>query len=143
MRNSLLTFLILLACIFSNEQACAKISLAKNDSLQPGLIEFRTAAAIDSLEKRSRGKLEIKGYRVQIFLGSYNDAKNSRAKFLNLGIPIQAYINQNTPDYVVRVGDFRNLLEANKYFSEIKQQYPSAFIVADKIEPSRLTKRAE
>lgn len=106
----------------------------------PGLITFENAERVDSLEKKLRGKNEMRGYRVQIFLGSYADAKNMRAKFLASGMKMQAYIVQNTPDYVVRVGDFRTALEAQKHFAELKKIYPSALLVTDRIEPPRFYK---
>lgn len=105
-----------------------------------GKITFINAEKLDSLEKKMRGKNEMRGYRVQIFLGSYADAKNMRAKFLASGMKMQAYIVQNTPDYVVRVGDFRTSLEAQKHFIELKKMYPSALLVVDRIEPPRFYK---
>lgn len=137
MRLQFLTFLSFTFLLFFSEKISALHTTINRDSIVPGVIVFESPSAIDSLEHRMRGRVDIKGYRIQVFLGSYSEAKNFRAKFLTTGIPIPAYIQQNTPDYVVKVGDFRNLLEANKYFSEIKQQYPGAFIVADKIEPVR------
>lgn len=105
-----------------------------------GDVNFILSSKIDSLEKKMRGKSEMKGYRVQIFLGSYADAKNVRAKFLNSGLKMQAYIEQNTPDYVVRVGDFRTSLEAQKNYAELKKLYPQALLVPNKIEPPRFYK---
>jgi hypothetical protein len=49
---------------------------------------------------------------------------------------------QNPPDYSVRVGDFRTQLEAQKYLEQIKEVYPSAFIVPDRVEPPRFGKKS-
>lgn len=149
------TNLILLICALISLFFWSSTSLAQSeeksnlDSLvQPitpkeGEISFHTEGRIDSLEKRMRGKSDIRGYRIQIFLGSYQDAKNVRAKFLTNGLGLQAYIQQNAPDYVVRVGDFKTQLELHKYYEEVKRQYPSALIVVDKIEPPRFPKRGK
>ncbi|MFZ4784463.1 MAG: SPOR domain-containing protein [Flavobacteriales bacterium] len=118
-------------------------SLVQPFSTKEGEITFHTEGRIDSLEKRLRGKSDIRGYRIQIFLGSYQDAKNMRAAFLTNGLGLQAYIQQNAPDYVVRVGDFKTQLELHKYYDEVKKQYPSALIVVDKIEPPRFPKRGK
>lgn len=113
-----------------------------NDStlIKEGDIQFHSEGRIDSLEKRMRGKTDLKGYRIQIFLGSYQDAKNVRAKFLTNSLGLQAYIVQNAPDYVVRVGDFKTNLELHKYLDEVKKSYPGALVVVDKIEPPRFPK---
>lgn len=38
-----------------------------------------------------------------------------------------------TPNFKVRVGDFRTKVEATKFLLELKQDFPEAFIVEDKI----------
>lgn len=126
-----------------NDASKALDSLVQPIVPKEGEISFHTEGRIDSLEKRLRGKSDIRGYRIQIFLGSYQDAKNIRAKFLTNGMGLQAYIQQNAPDYVVRVGDFKTQLELHKYYAEVKKQYPSALIVVDKIEPPRFPKRGK
>jgi hypothetical protein len=132
----ILTSLIFVISVLSTHGQ-ASDSLSKPDL---GEVKFVLSSKVDSLEKKMRGKSEMKGYRVQIFLGSYADAKNARARFLNSGMKMQAYIEQNTPDYVVRVGDFRTNLEAQKYYAEIKKLYPQALLVVNKIEPPRFYK---
>ena len=131
----LVSFLLVISALLTNGQTQDTVS--KPDL---GEVKFVLSSKIDSLEKKMRGKSEMKGYRVQIFLGSYADAKNARAKFLNSGMKMQAYIEQNTPDYVVRVGDFRTTLEAQKYYAEIKKMYPQALLVVNKIEAPRFYK---
>jgi len=126
-----------------NDASKALDSLVQPIVPKEGEISFHTEGRIDSLEKRLRGKSDIRGYRIQIFLGSYQDAKNVRAKFLTNGLGLQAYIQQNAPDYVVRVGDFKTQLELHKYYEEVKRQYPSSLIVVDKIEPPRFPKRGK
>lgn len=106
-----------------------------------GKITIHTPAKIDSLERQQRGKSELKGFRIQIFLGPFAQAKAERTKFINLGTGLSAYMPQNPPDYSVRVGDFRTQLEAQKYLAKIKEAYPSAFIVPDKVEPPRFSKK--
>lgn len=132
-------FLLLILLVFSILSSFGQNSDSTFKS-ELGEVNFILSSKVDSLEKKTRGKSEIKGYRVQIFLGSYADAKNARARFLNTGLKMQAYIEQNTPDYVVRVGDFRTNLEAQKYYAEIKKLYPQALLVVNKIEPPRFYK---
>jgi hypothetical protein len=107
-----------------------------------GKITIHASAKIDSLERQQRGKSELKGFRIQIFLGPFVQAKAERTKFINMGTGLSAYMPQNPPDYSVRVGDFRTQLEAQKYLEQIKEVYPSAFIVPDRVEPPRFSKKS-
>lgn len=134
------SFIALIALLFMSNYGVFAQKDSLGSSWSNGAIRFENADRIDSLEKKMRGKNEMRGYRVQIFLGDYADAKNVRAKFLASGLKMQAYIVQNTPDYVVRVGDFRTSLEAQKHFIELKKMYPSALLVVDRIEPPRFYK---
>jgi hypothetical protein len=140
----LTSIVILILCGFAPAALHAQTGSANssNDSLliKEGDVQFHTEGRIDSLEKRLRGKTDLKGYRIQIFLGSYQDAKNVRAKFLTNSLGLQAYIAQNAPDYVVRVGDFKTNLELHKYLDEVKKSYPGSLVVVDKIEPPRFPK---
>lgn len=116
-------------------------TMAQPDSGQhsPGHITLHTPLAIDSLERVTRGKEDISGYRIQIYLGSASEARSARGKFLALGTGLTCNMVQNIPNYAVRVGDFRTELEAHKYLAQVKSQYPSAFVVQDKINPPRLS----
>jgi hypothetical protein len=137
-----IVFLLLSGLIPSEMLAQTGNSTPTKDSLliKAGDVQFHSEGRIDSLEKRLRGKTDLKGYRIQIFLGSYQDAKNVRAKFLTNSLGLQAYIVQNAPDYVVRVGDFKTNLELHKYLDEVKKSYPGSLVVVDKIEPPRFPK---
>ncbi|MCC6601391.1 MAG: SPOR domain-containing protein [Crocinitomicaceae bacterium] len=108
-----------------------------------GKIEVFSSEAIDSLERYDRGKRETKGFRIQIYLGDFAGAKSTRAKFISSGGELNAYPVQLAPNYAVRVGDFRTLLEAHKYLVGIKKNYPSAFVVEDKIQSPKLVRRKE
>jgi len=134
--------LILCGMAPANLHAQTGSANSSKDSLliKEGDVQFHSEGRIDSLEKRLRGKTDLKGYRIQIFLGSYQDAKNVRAKFLTNSLGLQAYIVQNAPDYVVRVGDFKTNLELHKYLDEVKKSYPGSLVVVDKIEPPRFPK---
>ncbi|MEI6456362.1 MAG: SPOR domain-containing protein [bacterium] len=79
----------------------------------------------------------IDGYRVQIFSDSGNNSKTQAqaasdgfvAKYPN----VNAYLTFKSPNYRVRVGDFRSRLDAQRFLSEITDDYPNAFIISDNI----------
>ena len=77
------------------------------------------------------------GFRIQIFFDSGNNSKTKaqsiyeefKAKYPDIG----AYLSFKSPNYKVRVGDFRTRLDAQRFLNEIIAEYPSAWIVADMI----------
>jgi SPOR domain len=79
----------------------------------------------------------IEGFRIQIFFDSGNNSKTKaesiyegfKAKYPEMG----AYLSFKSPNYKVRVGDFRTRLDAQRFLNEIITEYPNAWIIADMI----------
>ena len=90
----------------------------------------------------------IEGYRLEIYFGSDNKAREKATRIkneFNLMFPhIPAYMTFQTPNFKVRVGDFRNKSEALKTKAAIEYKYPNAFIVKDNIRfPALYTESVE
>ena len=88
--------------------------------------------------ENNRIKNAIEGYRIEIFFSSDSDAKEKALKkkveFLSIYPDYTVHIKYVSPNFRVRVGDFRTKNEALKLYKEIKNTYPVAFIVADEID---------
>jgi hypothetical protein len=100
-------------------------------------------AYLDSLIERNielnQAANGIQGYRIQIFFGSDRRAANeARTKFLQLYPETEAYLVYQQPNFKVRVGDFRNQLEAQAIFRGLLAQFETVFIVPDKINLPKL-----
>ena len=85
----------------------------------------------------NQNKGGIEGFRIQIFSDSGNNSKN-QAQAVNDGFiarfpTIKTYLTFKSPNYRVRIGDFRNRLNAQRFLLEIASDYPNAFIVSEKI----------
>ncbi|MDX9932949.1 MAG: SPOR domain-containing protein [Bacteroidales bacterium] len=78
------------------------------------------------------------GYRIQIYFESGNYSKNKafgeKGKFMSRFPEIKAYVVFQEPYYKVRVGNFRNKLDAEAFKQRIKEQWPEAYIIKDDIE---------
>lgn len=78
------------------------------------------------------------GYRIQIYFESGNYSKNKafgeKGKFMSRFPEVSAYVVFQEPYYKVRVGNFRNKLEAEAFKQRIKEQWPEAYIIKDDIE---------
>lgn len=84
---------------------------------------------------------QIEGYRIQLFFDSERNALNdARARFFAQYPRIDTYTTYNAPNFFLRAGDFRTRLEAEKIKSEIEEQFPTSFIVKEKINLPRLEK---
>lgn len=100
-------------------------------------------ANLDSLVQRNieinQAANGIQGYRIQIFFGSDRKVANeARTKFLQLYPETEAYLVYQQPNFKVRVGDFRNQLEAQAIYRSLLTQFETVFIVPDKINLPKL-----
>jgi hypothetical protein len=77
------------------------------------------------------------GFRLEIFFASDTKAREQAVRVkneFNLVFPdIASYLLFQTPNFKVRIGDFRNKSEALKTKAYIASKYPNAFIVKDMI----------
>ncbi len=108
-------------------------------SLLPGKITVKADSAIVQLEKSNRKFKDIKGYRVQIYLGSVEQVKAERNKYLSLGLPYSVYSKQIVPEQALLVGDFMSRMEMEKNLEVIRRYYPKAFGVLEAIEPPKFS----
>ena len=110
----------------------------QSDSLKDfnGDVEVLADSSIVKLERSGRKFKEVKGYRVQLFIGPLEEAKAERNKYLSLGLPYSAYMKQIVPELALQVGDFTTRLELDKCLSELEDYYPKAFAVVTIIETS-------
>jgi hypothetical protein len=88
------------------------------------------------------------GFRLEIFFSSDNKAREQATRVrneFNLVFPdIPSYVSFQTPNFKVRIGDFRNKSEALKTKAYITSKYPNAFIVKDMIRfPELFTKSVD
>jgi hypothetical protein len=88
------------------------------------------------LEKRKAlGTKNLKGYRVKIHFGAEKAKANEiKARFCQKYPDVPAYMDYDTPNFSITVGNYRTRLESYKIFKEIQADFPNAFIVEMKIE---------
>lgn len=115
----------------SNAQSKDKSMLMMSDTLEDFL------SLIDSLDRKEDGQL---GFRVQLFSNSGPSAKTNafdkQAEFIQEYPDFPSYTLWKSPNWVLRIGDFRNRVEATQSLDLLKAQYPSAYIVSDRIRSS-------
>lgn len=88
--------------------------------------------------RKNESERGMNGFRVEIFFSSALDARQKalqvKTAFLKEYPDINSYVIYVSPDFKVRVGDFRTKNEALALMKQIQARFPKAFIVPDIIE---------
>ncbi len=104
-----------------------------NIKQDPGLVEL-----VNLHIRRNQQGGVVQGFRVEIFfsseLNARQKAQNIKNEFLAAYPEYNVYITYISPDFKVRVGNFRTRNEALKAMNVIQGQFPKAFVVPDLIE---------
>lgn len=79
-------------------------------------------------------KRQVNGYRVQLASGnSRQTLMDVKAKFLQKYPEMGAYLEYQSPQFKLRVGDFRTRPEADAFVIEARKNFSAAFVVPDKV----------
>ncbi|MBO7083846.1 MAG: SPOR domain-containing protein [Bacteroidales bacterium] len=108
-----------------------------------GSLHINQDSRVERLMKRQRDVYAVSntmsGFRVQIFMEVGNEAVDHaevvKKDFTEIFPELPIYLSYEQPFYRLRVGDFRNRIEAEKYLRLIKPQFNLAFVTADVINP--------
>lgn len=113
-----------------------------------GALNIDQSSAIDTLitryivkqktNKTSDGRQGMDGWRIQIYYSSVRSAReesnNVMLQFINKFGDKKAYIQYTDPGwYMVRVGNYRTMAEGYKDLITIRNEFPDAYFVLDKI----------
>lgn len=117
-----------------------KLILAQQDTIKKGSVTINADKKVgEYITKRKLQNQEDslkKGYRIQIAITDKRaDAKEAKEKFTNMFPKCPAYLMFDSPHFKVRVGDFKNKIEAQALLFKLIEEYPTLFLVEDKINP--------
>ncbi len=102
---------------------------------QPLHVTQRLNLVLDTLARRNRSMKYMRGYRIQVYTGRKRPEADAAKIYVYQTFPqLNPYLTYRQPTYQLRVGDFVTRTEAEKYFETLKNQYPAAVIVADRVE---------
>ena len=103
------------------------------------------ARLIDLHRTNNEKSVEGQGFRIQIYAGSKMETANeAKADFVQAfhTSNMEVYKDWNPPHFWVRVGDFLTRNEAMKQLPNVRQFFPDAFVVQDKIKLPKYKKGA-
>lgn len=116
-------FICLLTCIyFSANSSFAQEKLNRT--------ELNTIKKLIKEKHDLESNNELKStYKLQIFSGSLEEAREIREQFESLELEINSKIIYQTPNYKVWIGNYRNRIQADRAFEKIKSEYPNTLII--------------
>ncbi len=117
-----------------------QIVVAQQDTIKKGSVTINVDKRVsDYIKYRKLAKQEdslTKGYRIQIIITDKRvDAKKAKEKFINMFPKCPAYLLFDSPHFKIRVGDFKNKIEAQALLFKLIEEYPTLFLVDDMINP--------
>lgn len=125
----------------------AFVLITQFTSAQTGKIDVIKDSRIEALVEKQSEVIppevnpQIDGYRIQLFFDSDKNLVNdAKARFLNKFRTIDTYVKYNAPNFFLRAGDFRTRLEAERIRAQIVEEFPTSFVVKEKINLPRLEK---
>lgn len=90
---------------------------------------------LDSIDRININRKFIDGFTIQVYSGLDREAALNTRKTLTTSLPdLESEIQYNQPNFRVKAGKYFNRLDAQKDFLAIKQVFPSAIVIPDKIE---------
>lgn len=128
MKKTILSSLLVLICYCGNSQ----VTIVK-DSRIDDLVKAQSQIVPPATTQ------EIMGYRLQLAFDSNKSfIDESRAKFVSMFPKVDTYVEFIAPHFFLKVGDFRTQLEAEKVKTATAAQFPTGFVVKEKINLPRI-----
>jgi hypothetical protein len=118
---------------------CSIILCMNYSYSQKGNVEIIKDSRIDQLIKQEGASQTMTGYRIQLFFDSNKaSVDEARSRFISSFPKIDTYVFYTAPNYFLKVGDFRTQIDAEKVKSSVENQFPTSFIVKEKINLPRI-----
>ena len=101
-------------------------------------VNRRLDLVLDTIATRNRSIRYAPGYRVQVYVGNQRQEVESAKLLIYQNFPeLSAYLSYSQPTYRLKVGDFMRRLDAERYYSSIRQLIASAQLRPDKVDVRR------
>lgn len=101
-------------------------------------VNHRLDSVLDTIAVQNRSVRYAPGYRVQVYVGNQRQEVESIKLLIYQKFPeLSAYLSYSQPTYKLKVGDFMRRLDAEHYYSSIRQLIASAQLRPDKVDIRR------
>lgn len=101
----------------------------------PKQVNNQVDMALDSIAVRNKSVRYSTGYRIQVFVGNDRKDVDEAKSYIYQNFPeLSTYLTFSQPTYKLKTGDFTSRLDAERYYSSIRQRYSMAMIISEKID---------
>ncbi|CAG5009487.1 hypothetical protein DYBT9275_04510 [Dyadobacter sp. CECT 9275] len=98
-------------------------------------VNKKLEAVLDTMVSQNKSIKYINGFRIQIYVGNVRQEADAAKSYVYQVFPdLNPYMSYTQPTYRVKVGDFMYRSDAEQYLEQIREQYSSATILADRVE---------
>ena len=119
-----------------NTVAALIIFTVLKSNAQEGIISIQQDNKIDKLLKERKHLLTIgelkTHFSIQVISGELETARKTLKECKNKFSELKSNIVYEEPNYKVRVGEFRNRLDADRALLEISEEFKGAFVLRPK-----------
>lgn len=92
----------------------------------------RITQLLEIRKEMNKDETDSRRYKIQIYSGNRNGAKNSQKDFAETFAQWQPIMHYEEPNFKVWVGNFTTRLEADRALKKVKYKFPAAFIFKPK-----------
>jgi hypothetical protein len=101
----------------------------------PQQVNSQVDIALDSIAVRNKTVRYSSGYRIQVYVGNDRREVDEAKVFIYQNFPeLNTYLTFSQPTYKLKAGDFTSRLDAERYFSFVKQRYSMAMLIPERID---------
>ena len=93
---------------------------------------YKPIVSADGKKQITGSIYTVKGYRIVIYNGVDKNAALAAKNNFSRAFPgTRSYLSYNVPSYKIKIGDFDDKNDANKFMRRLIAAFPAAFIVPD------------
>ncbi len=107
--------------------------MATTDLVRP--VNQQIDAVLDTIAIQNKTIRYAVGYRIQIYVGNVRAEADEAKVYVYQTFPeLLPYMSFAVPTYRVKIGDFMTKIDAERYLQQVRPQFPTAVILAEKID---------
>ncbi|WP_394994567.1 SPOR domain-containing protein [Emticicia sp.] len=119
----------------SDKKVIKEKSTSSGMTKLPKQVNNEVDIALDSISVHNKTVRYSSGYRIQVFVGNDRKEVDEAKSYIYQNFPeLSTYLTFSQPTYKLKAGDFTSRLDAERYYSSIRQRYSMAMIISEKID---------
>lgn len=128
----------------NNDLVKAKLERVNDEDYKPGgFVNIYIPANVDALVSKHRyinqQEDKMDGWRIQLMQATdRNIVYSTRGRFASRYPKTEVYLDYKQPYFKLRVGNFKNRMDAYKFLLNIRVDFDRAFLVQEKISKSKV-----